>query len=155
MREHCKCIMAPKADGFASRQQAADPVLGIDAKGECERIADPCARNSRRDIHACDVSHQCRRQHLDREREEGKKCPHGHARSKSLPSGMPELWSKKTFAQAPVEPGSTDVLGPRHMSQVFAEFCSAPVDRFHCSENTARSSWGLPAKIACDSFRAT
>jgi hypothetical protein len=30
-----------------------------------------------------------------------------------------------------VEPCSTDVLGPRHMSQVFADFCSAPVDRFH------------------------
>ena len=155
MGEHGKRIMAPKADRFPSRQQAADPILRIDAKGECERIADPSAGYSRWDIHACDIGHQGRREHLDRERKEGKKSPHGHAGSKSLPSGMPKLWSKKTFTQAPVEPGSTDVLGPRQMSQVFAEFCSAPVDRFHYSENTARSSWGLPAKIACDSFRAT
>jgi hypothetical protein len=122
MGEHGERVMTPKADRFPGRQQAADPVLGIDAKGECEGIADPCPRNGRRDIHSCDIGHQSSRDHLYGQGQESEKGPYGHACRKPLPIWVPKLCIKKPVSHASMEPCSTNVLGPRQMAQVFAEF---------------------------------
>jgi hypothetical protein len=45
---------------------------------------------------------------------------------------MPELRLEQPVAEKPVDQRALDVLSAREVTEVFAEFGTAPVDGFHC-----------------------
>ena len=100
------------------------------------------------------VSNDSRAEHLKGQgRHERKKRPQRHARGEALPCGMPELGLKQPVAKKPMNQRALDVLSAREVTEVFAEFGTAPMDGFHCLREGM--SWDLPAKIASDLFSAT
>jgi hypothetical protein len=66
---------------------------------------------------------------------------------------MPEFGIEQPVSEKSVDHRPLDVLAAGKVTEIFAEFCSAPVDGFHCYR--LGWSWDLPANIASDLYSAT
>jgi hypothetical protein len=105
--------------------------LEIDAKGKCEGVADPSARNGRRYIRPQEEGCQRRSDHLDRQRHERKKGSDCHSQGKFLTRGMPQFIRKKALSKNPMNPCATDMLSARQVAQVSANLAAPPLYGFH------------------------
>ena len=129
--DHLHHIVGRDFGVVAGEDEAADPVLYVNEKRECERIRNPSRCDGGGHIDPRDVGDEAGGQHLKWRWHEGEKCSHGEPCCEALSRGVPEFLREQAIAKPAVKPRAPEILHAREMPQILTKAATPPEDGFH------------------------